>query len=477
MLRSSVPRLASLSVGLSTCKFSTLQPAVTSSAEQFYAHLQNHGANFEKTLASIRAKIDPSCISKVLRRCSVDRSLLGLRFFIWAGTHSTYRHSGHMYRQACEIFWIHHNPGAILEVLESYRADECSVNLKTVKVVLNLCKEAKLADEAFWVLRRMGDFNLGADTVSYNVVIRLFCQKGDMATAGMLMREMGLVGLRPDMITFVEMIKGFCNVGELESACMLFQDMKEQGCIPNTVVFSTLLDGYCRSGSLERGLELLTEMEKGGGDCSPNVVTYTSVIQSFCNQGLVVKALAVLDRMINQGCPPNRVTVRALVDCLCAKGRLEEVDELIDKVVSCGSFSIADCNSSLIVSLIGLGKLEEAERRFIRMLSCKMRPDGMTCNMIIRELCSTGRPFDAFMLFREIEKAGCSAFIGSNAFSELLMGLTKLNHKEEAATLARLMLDRGIRLQAPYVDNVVKFLKNSEESVLIPELTKVGKPL
>ncbi|PKI79510.1 hypothetical protein CRG98_000141 [Punica granatum] len=211
--------------------------------------------------------------------------LCSRRFFIWAGTHSTYRHSGHMYRQACEIFWIHHNPGAILEVLESYRADECSVNLKTVKVVLNLCKEAKLADEAFWVLRRMGDFNLGADTVSYNVVIRLFCQKGDMATAGMLMREMGL------------------------------------------------------------------------------------------------------------------------------------------------------------------GKLEEAERRFIRMLSCKMRPDGMTCNMIIRELCSTGRPFDAFMLFREIEKAGCSAFIGSNAFSELLMGLAKLNHKEEAATLARSgSLERGLEL-------------------------------
>ncbi|PKI41533.1 hypothetical protein CRG98_038044 [Punica granatum] len=333
-----------------------------------------------------------------------------------------------MYRKACEIFRIHHNPGAILEVLESYRADECSVNLKTVKVVLNLCKEAKLADEAVWVLRKMGDFNLGADTVSYNVVIRLFCQKGDMATAGMLMREMGLVGLRPDMITFVEMIKGFCNVGELESACMLFQDMKEQGCIPNTVVFSTLLDGFCKNGSLERALELLTEMEKGSGDCGPNVVTYTSVIQSFCSQG-----------------------------------RLEEVDEFIDKVVSGGSFSIADCNSSLIVSLIRLEKLEEAERRFIRMLSSEMRPDGMTCNMILRELCSTGRPFDAFMLFREIDKAGCSAFVGSNAFSELLVGLTELNHKEEAVTLARLMLDRGIRLQAPYVDNVVKFLKNSDE--------------
>lgn len=470
MLRSSVFRLTALSIGPRTNKFSTLHLTAASPAEQFYAQLQNHGANIEKALASIRARVDPSCVSEVLRRCAADRSILGLRFFIWSGTQSNYKHSSHMYSKACKIFRIHQNPGAILDVLESYRVEECPVNLKTVKVVLNLCREAKLANEALWVLRKMRDFNLGADTVAYNIVIRLFCQKGDMGTAERLMREMGSVGVCADMVTFMEMIKGFCDVGKLDDASKLFQEIKEQGCVPNVVVFSALLDGFCRKASLEKALELLAEMERGVEDCRPNAITYTSVIHSFCIQGLPSKALVVLDRMINHGCAPNRVTVRVLFDGLCAEGRVKEADELIDKFVSCGGVSIADCNSCLIISLIRVRNLEEAERRFSWMLSLGMRPDAMTCNVILRELCSKGRPSDAFLILRKIEKAGFSAFIGYDVFTALLKGLYELECREEALTLAKLMLDRGIRIQAPHADKIVKCLKKSGENLLISEV-------
>ncbi|KAK4801750.1 hypothetical protein SAY86_022237 [Trapa natans] len=459
MLRSSVSRLTALSFGPKTNKLSTLQLTTVPPAEQFFAQLQKHEANLEKALASIKTRIDHSCVNEVLRRCAADRSILGLRFFIWAGIQSNYKHSSHMYRKACNIFRIPQNPGTILDVIESYRVEECPVNLKSVKVVLNLCREANLANEALWVLRTMGDLNLGADTVVYNIVIRLFCQKGDMDTAESLMREMGSVGLYADMITFMEMIKGFCDAGKLDDASKLFEELKKQGCVPNVVIFSALLDGFCKKANLEKALELLSEMEQGDEDCRPNTVSYTSVIHSFCIQGLPSNALVVLDRMINHGCAPNRVTVRVLFDALCADGREKEAGELIDKVVACGSVSIADCNSCLIISLIRKEKMEEAERRFRLMLRLGMRPDRMTCNVILSELCSKGRPCDAFLIFKEIERAGFSAFIGYDVFSALLMGLYELEHKEEALILAKLMLDRGIKIQTPRADEIVKFME------------------
>ncbi|KAK4802504.1 hypothetical protein SAY86_000707 [Trapa natans] len=459
MLRSSVSRLTTLSIGPRTNKLSTQQLIAASPAQELFSQLQKHEANLEKALGSTKARIDSSCVNEVLRRCTADLSISGLRFFIWAGIQSNYKHSSHMYRKACKIFRIQQNPGSILDVLESYRVAEFPINLRTVKVVLNLCREANLANEALWVLRTMGDFNLGADTVVYNIVIRLFCQKGDMDTAESLMREMGSAGLSANMITFMLMIRGLCDVGKLDAASKLFEELKEQGCAPNVVVFSALLDGFCGKANLEKALELLSEMEKGDEDCRPNTVSYTSVIHSFCIQGLLSSALVVLDRMISHGCAPNRVTVRVLFDALCADGREQEVDELIDKVVVCGSVSIADCNSCLIISLIRVEKLEEAERQFRLMLSHDMRPDAVTCNMILRELCSKGRPFDAFLIIKEIEKAGFSAFIGHDVFSALIMGLYELNHREEALTLAKLMLARGIKIQAPYSDEILKCME------------------
>ncbi|KAK9274464.1 hypothetical protein L1049_021711 [Liquidambar formosana] len=272
MALSSISRFLSLSIRRKDHKFSTLLFTTVSSAENYYTHLQKNGGNIEKTLATVRAKLDSSCVNDVLHRCSINQSLLGLRFFMWTGLQSDYRHSPYMYSTACKLFKINRNPRAIINVIEAYRIEGCLVNVKTFKVVLNLCREAKLADEAFWVLRKMPEFNCRADIMVYNVVIRLFCEKGDMDMADNLNKEMGLIDLYPDMVTYVMMIKGFCNVGRLEDGCGLFKVIRLHGCSPNAVAYSTLLDGVCRFGDLERALEFLGEKEREGGVCSPNFI-------------------------------------------------------------------------------------------------------------------------------------------------------------------------------------------------------------
>jgi hypothetical protein len=45
----------------------------------------------------------------------------------------------------------------------------------------------------------------------------------------------------------------------------------------------------------------------------------------------------------------------------------------------------------------------------------------------------------------------------------------------EAARLARLMLKKGIRLKASYVDSMVEHLKKFEDEELVKHLNKVGK--
>ncbi|KAJ0047703.1 hypothetical protein Pint_16907 [Pistacia integerrima] len=355
-----------------------------------------------------------------------------------------------MYEKACKLLKIKQNSRIIIDVIEAYKKEECVVSVKTMKVLLNLCKKARLATEAL------------ADTVMYNIVIRLFCEKGDMVMADNLMKEMGLIDLYPDMITNVSMIKGFCNVGRLEDACALLKAMRGHGCPPNTVAYSTLLDGICKLGRMQMALELLGEMEKEGGNCSPNVITYTSVIQRFCEKGMVMEGLRVLDRMEAYGCAPSRVTINPLIMGLCLHGNIEEAYKFIDKVVAGGSVSYGDCYSSLVFALVRIKRLNEADKLFRKMLASGMKPDGL------------GQVVDGFYLYEEIEKLGCLSTIDSDIHSILLDGLCQESHSLEASKLARFMLEKRIRLQAPYVDKIVKHLKKSGDKDLITHLTRIG---
>lgn len=451
---------------------------MASVADTLYGHL--HGktnGSVENSLSKAKPQLDSQCVLQFLSRCCPKQAQLGARIFIWAGFQSGYRHSAYMYRKACNLLGIDQNPMVIYDLIQSYEAEGCVVTANMFRVVLRLCKEAQLADVALWVLRKMEDFNLHPDTVMYNVVMRLFCEKGDVEMAEKLMREMSLNGLCfPDLITYMTMIEGFCNAGRSEEAYPMLKVMRVNGCSPNLVVLSAVLDGLCKSGSMGRALELLDEMEKGG-DCSPNVVTYTSVIQSFCKRGQWTEALGILDRMRAFGCLANQVTVFTLIESLCTEGCVEEAYGLIDKFVVEHGVSQGDCYSSLVISLIRIKRLEEAENLFREMLADEVKPDSLACSLLLKELCVKDRVLDGFHLLDAIENMGCLSSIDSDIYSILLIELCQKNHLTEATKLAKIMLKKSVLLKPPYQDSVIDILRKSGEKDIVNQLIGIHKEL
>ncbi|KAJ4823907.1 hypothetical protein Tsubulata_050759 [Turnera subulata] len=177
--------------------------------------------------------------------------------------------------------------------------------------------------------------------------------------------------------------------------------------MPNLVAYSTLLAGVCRFGSVDKAMELLEQMEKEGGD---------------------------------------------LIKGLCVDGQVEEAYTLVDRVVGRGSVLYGECYSSLLLCLMSIKKTEEAEKLFRRVLASGVRPDGLACSVMIRELCSEERMLDAFYLYNEIEKMGSISTIDSDIYSILLGGLCQEGHSVEAAKLARIMFEKRICLQGQYAN-------------------------
>ncbi|KAJ0240586.1 Pentatricopeptide repeat-containing protein [Hirschfeldia incana] len=456
-----------------TSKLSPLRFSTTASpAERLYNHLlQSSTSNLEKELASTKVKLDASCINEVIKRCEPNQFQSGLRFFIWAGTQ--HRHSPYMYTKACDFLNIRANPDLIKDVVESYKKDESFVSVKTMRIVLSLCSQAKLADEALWVLRKFPEFDLSADTVAYNVVIRLFADKGDLSMGVKLMEEMESFDLCPDVMTYTSLINGFCNEGKVDEAWKMAREMSKHGCVLNTVTYSRVLEGVCKCGEMERALELLKEMENEDGGCvSPNAVTYTLVIQAFVEKKRVREALMVLDRMRDRGCLPNRVTASVLIQGVLENGEdVKEMSKLIDKLVKLGGVTLSDCFSSATVSLIRLKRWEEAEKMFRLMLVRGIRPDGLACSLVLRELCLLERYHDCFLLYEEIEKADVVSTIDTDIHSVLLLGLCEQGRSWEAAKLAKSMLDKKMRLKVSQVEKIVDALKKTGDEDLMRRLS------
>ena len=76
-----------------------------------------------------------------------------------------------------------------------------------------------------------------------------------------------------------------------------------------------------------------------------------------------------------------------------------------------------------------------------------------------------GRWLDAFHLCEGIEKSG-NVSIDTDIYLILLVGLCQETYLVEAAKLAKLMVERGVQLQALYVEAEVKHLRNSDEGLV-----------
>ncbi|KAK4270686.1 hypothetical protein QN277_019464 [Acacia crassicarpa] len=459
---------------LQKCNFST-QKMGRASVDAFINHLHKNSGSIEKSLSMENAELDAQCVAQVLDRCFPTQAHLGIRFFIWAGLQSRYKHSAYMYKKASVA--INQNPQIVLDVISSYESEGYLVTAKTFKEVLRLCKEAQhddMVNVALWLLRKMEELNLCADTTMFNIVISLCCKMGDIKMAENLIQEMSCKNVYPDMITYMTMIQGLCNAGQLESAYSMLKDMKLHGCSPNSVVYTTLLNGFCSFGSMERAMELWEEMKKEGGDCRPNVVTYTCIIQSFSKKGKWEEALQILDRMRDSGCPANHVTVSTLIDNLCAEGHVEEAYRLCDKVREHG-VSYEDCYNSLVIALMRTENFEEAVRLFRLMLAGSLKPDSLACSLVLKELCLKGRVMDGFFLLEEIVNTGCIITIDSDIYCILLVGLCELSHLIEAKKLVEIMFKKSFVLKAPYNVRVIEILRNSGEEDLVVRLTESQK--
>nr|AYM00567.1 pentatricopeptide repeat protein [Salvia miltiorrhiza] len=237
---------------------------------------------------------------------------------------------------------------------------------------------------------------LNGDLRVNNSILSVYAKCGRLSSAEKFFHGM----LASDRVSWNALIKGYCQAGNIAEAQRLFEFMQEKGLEPDVVTWNVLISSYSQLGKCDVAMKLMTEMETRG--VRPDVCTWTSTILGFAQNNRRFEALNLFREMILAGVEPNGITLMsAILPCSLEKD-IRKGREVHLVAIKLGYGEDVLVGNSLVDMYSKCGKLEAA-RKVFDMISDK---DIYTWNSMIAGYCQSGYCGIADDLFKQMQEFG-----------------------------------------------------------------------
>jgi pentatricopeptide repeat protein len=107
----------------------------------------------------------------------------------------------------------------------------------------------------------MPDQNCRIRVLSLNALLGVNSKKFDFVD-GLFKELPKKLSIEPDLISYNTVIKAFCQMGSFDSAVLLLDEMENKGLEPNLFTFNTLLNGLYGKGRVSDGEKIWELMLK-----------------------------------------------------------------------------------------------------------------------------------------------------------------------------------------------------------------------
>ncbi|MQM01294.1 hypothetical protein Taro_034049, partial [Colocasia esculenta] len=210
-------------------------------------------------------------------------------------------------------------------------------------------KEGRVGDVVRMVgaMRREADPSSHPDHVTYTTVISTLVKAGFMDRARSVLAEMERQGVPANRVTYNVLLKGYCQQLQLDKARELAREMAGKvGIEPNVVSYNILIDGCILVDDCAAALAYFNEMRERG--IAPSKVSYTTLMKAFALAGQPKLVQKVFDEMIKDPrVKVDRVAWNMLVEGYCRLGLIEEGKKTVEKMKESGFLSDVSTYGSL----------------------------------------------------------------------------------------------------------------------------------
>ncbi|KAL8157815.1 small ribosomal subunit protein mL103 (rPPR7)-like [Apium graveolens] len=258
------------------------------------------------------------------------------------------------------------------EMLE--RRETCSVSEKAVCAMLEVYLRNGVYDSRFQrvfseVKEKVG---VRVGVKSYNLVMRAFCEGGEIGLARKLVEKMeSEEGLVPDIESYNVLLEAYLEKGGTSGFDWVVSEVLSRGLEGNLVTYNCRIMRLCKSKEVVKARELLEEMVRKG--VKPNADSYNTIILWFCKVGDLESAKKVLERMVKDGyvLQPSIgyfILLRGMVEA----GEFEAGVETCREILKKNWIPPFETMKGLISGLVQMSKVEAA-KEVVEVMKKKLR--------------------------------------------------------------------------------------------------------
>ncbi|TXG59123.1 hypothetical protein EZV62_016952 [Acer yangbiense] len=212
------------------------------------------------------------------------------------------------------------NQGRVTDMVRMLEAMKCQDDRSshpdhvTYTTVVSALVKAGSMDRARQVLAEMTRIGVPANRITYNILLKGYCQQLQIDNAKELLREMADdAGIDPDVISYNILIDGCILIDDGAGALAFFNEMRAKGITPSKISYTTLMKAFALTAQPKLANKVFDEM-LSDPRVKVDIVAWNMLVEGYCRLGLVEEAKKIIQRMKDDGFYPNVSTYGSLAN-------------------------------------------------------------------------------------------------------------------------------------------------------------------
>ncbi|XP_023538207.1 putative pentatricopeptide repeat-containing protein At1g26500 [Cucurbita pepo subsp. pepo] len=371
------------------------------------------------------------------------------RFFQFTETDPNFTHTAVSFNKMIDIVGKSRNIDLLWDLIQEMGRRRL-VTDKTFVVALRTLAAARELKKCVELFHLMNGYGFGYSLVTLGKVVEKLCGCKLVDEAKFVVLKLK-EWIKVDGVTYKLLIKGFCDVGDVIEASKIWNLMVEDGFEAEMEAVEEMMNVLFKANKFDEALKLFQAMRSNRmNDLIPS--TYSLVIKWLCNKGKMRQAYNVFDEMLKRGFEADNSAHSSLIYGVLARGRRREAYNIMGRIEN-PDLSVYH---AMIKGLLRLRRASEATQVFRVMIERGCEPIMHTYVMLLQgHLGRRGRKgLDPLVNFDTI-------FVG---------GLVKFGKSLEATKYVERVMKRGLEVPRFDYNKFLHYYSNEEGVVMFREV-------
>lgn len=200
--------------------------------------------------------------------------------------------------------------------------------LGSINVDLTKNERQKLLDEFFAKCQAV---ELRMDISHHNALLKAYLENDHQFSPTTILTQIANAGLQPNRVTYQHLIRKYCNDGDIDGATTILEHMKQINMPVNEQVFQSLVLAHAKAGDYESADKVIEIMQASGIDV--NISSYTTKLEGMILAGEPAEIIndQILE-LVDKGLFLGDSDYLQLIIAFCQQGNIEAAKVLSDKL-------------------------------------------------------------------------------------------------------------------------------------------------